>query len=77
MLYVGLFVFNSIPWPPLDGSRLLYAFAPQPLQELMQSIERMGMAGLVIFIFLFYQFGAPIGDLMAKVIHLLAPGLIL
>ncbi len=77
MLNVGLFVFNSIPWPPLDGSRLLYAFAPQPLQELMQSIERMGMAGLVIFIFLFYQFGAPIGDLMAKVIHLLAPGLII
>src|ERR1700710_910160 len=33
VLNVGLFLFNSIPWPPLDGSRLLHAFAPRPLQE--------------------------------------------
>jgi Zn-dependent protease len=26
---VGLFVFNMIPFPPLDGSRLLYAVAPE------------------------------------------------
>lgn len=76
-LNVGLFVFNSIPWPPLDGSRLLYAFAPRPLQEVMESIEQMGLTSLVIFIFLFYQFGAPIQDLMAKLVHVLAPGLFL
>jgi Zn-dependent protease len=39
---VGLFVFNMIPIPPLDGSRLVYAFAPEPLQELMQRIESTG-----------------------------------
>jgi Zn-dependent protease len=76
-LNVGLFIFNSIPWPPLDGSRLLYAFAPRPLQEVMESIEHMGLTSLVIFIFLFYQFGGPIQDLMIKLIHALAPGLIL
>jgi Zn-dependent protease len=76
-LNVGLFVFNSIPWPPLDGSRLLYAFAPRPLQEVMENIEHMGLTSLVIFIFLFYQFGAPIQDLMLKLINLLAPGLVL
>ena len=76
-LNVGLFVFNSIPWPPLDGSRLLYAFAPRGLQEIMESIEHMGLTSLVIFIFLFYQFGGPIQDLMIKLIHLLAPGLTL
>jgi Zn-dependent protease len=75
-LNVGLFIFNSIPWPPLDGSRLLYAFAPRPLQEVMESIEHMGLTSLVIFIFLFYQFGAPIQDLMGRLIHLLAPGLL-
>jgi Zn-dependent protease len=77
VLNVGLFVFNSIPWPPLDGSRLLYAFAPRPLQEVMQSIEAAGLMSLVIFIFLFYQFGGPIQDLMLKLIHFLAPGLVI
>jgi Zn-dependent protease len=77
VLNVGLFVFNSIPWPPLDGSRLLYAFAPRPLQEVMQSIEGAGLMSLVIFIFLFYQFGGPIQDLMLRLIHFLAPGLVI
>lgn len=76
ILNVGLFVFNSIPWPPLDGSRLLYAFAPRGLQEVMENIERSGLMSLVIFIFLFYQFGGPIQNLMLKLVHLLAPALV-
>ncbi len=42
-----LFVFNMIPFPPLDGSRLLYAFAPEPLQKVMYTIESAGF-GLTI-----------------------------
>ncbi len=76
VLNVGLFVFNSIPWPPLDGSRLLYAFAPEPVKEFMQSIERVGIMGLVIFVFIIYQLGAPVGTVMLKLVHLLAPGLV-
>lgn len=40
---IALFVFNMIPLPPLDGSRLLYAFAPEPIQRVMQQIESMGL----------------------------------
>ncbi len=57
---VGLFVFNMIPFPPLDGSRLLYAFAPEPLQEVMQRIERMGFLAIGLFIFLLFPFIAPL-----------------
>ncbi|HEX4773929.1 MAG TPA: site-2 protease family protein [Candidatus Saccharimonadales bacterium] len=53
---VGFFVFNMIPFPPLDGSRLLYAFAPEPLQELMMRIESMGFLAILVFIFVIFQF---------------------
>ena len=77
-LNIGLFVFNSIPWPPLDGSRVLYAFAPRPLQAIMESIEGFGLMGLVLFIFLFYQLISPfIGTIIDKIITLVAPGLVL
>lgn len=48
---IALFVFNMIPLPPLDGSRLLYAFAPEPIQRLMAQIEAAGF-GVTILIFL-------------------------
>ena len=57
---VSLFVFNMIPFPPLDGSRLLYAFAPEPWQKAMASIEQFGFGAILLFIFVGYQFIAPI-----------------
>ncbi len=50
---VGLFVFNMIPIPPLDGSRVLYAFAPEGLQQAMSQIEPYGfflVFGLVLLV---------------------------
>lgn len=48
---VSLFVFNMLPIPPLDGSRLLYAFAPEPVQQVMAQFERAGF-GITIFVLL-------------------------
>lgn len=44
---LGFFIFNMIPVPPLDGSRVLYAFAPDGIRKFMAAIEGMGL--LVIF----------------------------
>jgi Zn-dependent protease len=43
LVNVALFVFNMIPIPPLDGSRLVYAFAPGPVQRFMESLEQFGI----------------------------------
>lgn len=44
---LGFFAFNMIPLPPLDGSRVLYALAPEPVRRGMEYIEQYGL----IFIF--------------------------
>jgi len=57
---VSFFVFNMIPFPPLDGSRLLYAFAPEPLQDLMARIESMGFFTIIFFMLLLFPFIGPV-----------------
>lgn len=51
---LGFFVFNMIPYPPLDGSRVLYAFAPDGLRKIMAAIESYGIFGFLVFFVLFF-----------------------
>jgi len=71
-LNIGIFVFNLIPIPPLDGSRVLYAVAPEPVQAIMRQIESLGFL-VILFIFLFaYPFIAdPIINLQDKLLNFL------
>ena len=51
---LALAVFNLIPVPPLDGSKILYAFLPYRLHLAMQRYERFGF----IFVFMLAYFGS-------------------
>ena len=69
---LGFFVFNMIPFPPLDGSRLLYAFAPEPLQKFMYQIESMGISAILMFMFLFfYVLSSTIGSIIESLYNFL------
>lgn len=64
-LNLALFVFNMIPYPPLDGSRLLYAVAPDGLRRLMAAVEGVGLLGLAVFILVFFPlFSATVVNLV-------------
>lgn len=44
---LGFFIFNMIPIPPLDGSRVMYALAPDFVRRGMEGVERYGI--VVVF----------------------------
>ena len=51
---LGFMLFNIIPIPPLDGSRVLYAIAPEGgVRTFMEQIERYGLF-VVYFCLLFF-----------------------
>lgn len=72
LINIGLFVFNMIPFPPLDGSRLLYALAPEPLRAVMEQIEAMGFIFLLFILLFAIQFIAgPLGNIQSAILHFL------
>ena len=50
---LGFAIFNIIPIPPLDGSRLLYAIAPESVQRVMAQIERYGIILVFALVMIF------------------------
>lgn len=64
MVNLGFFIFNMLPIPPLDGSRLLYALAPDGARRVMEVIEQQG---LIIVFGIVLLFSSQIGQFILAV----------
>ena len=54
LVNIGLFVFNLIPIPPLDGSRIFMYFLPDRYYYIIMRYEMLG--GIVIMLLLYNGF---------------------
>ena len=68
----GLAVFNLLPVPPLDGSKVLFALLPEPLYWKLMRYERYGML-LMMALLLTGALDIPLHFLRDGLIGLLAP----
>ena len=55
-----LAVFNLVPIPPLDGSKILFSLLPSRFNFIRQNFEKYSLVVLLIFIFFFWQFITPV-----------------
>ncbi len=55
-----LMVFNLVPIPPLDGSKVLYALLPPSANNIKVFLDRYGFVILLIFIFFLFDLISPI-----------------
>jgi Zn-dependent protease len=63
---LGFMVFNLFPIPPLDGSRIVYAIAPDGVRGLMKNLEQYGL--FIVYILLFI-FGTAFSQIMLGAIN--------
>ncbi len=58
LVYVnlGFGIFNLIPIPPLDGSRVLYALMPDEVRGVMEKMERWGIVVVMVLVIVFPSF---------------------
>jgi Zn-dependent protease len=52
MLNLSLFVFNLLPFPPLDGSKILSTFLPESFQPVLSLMEQYGFLILMALIYI-------------------------
>ncbi len=52
---IVLAIFNLVPIPPLDGSKILFALFPSRIFQMREFFERYGLMLVILFIFFLWQ----------------------
>ncbi len=68
LINIFLAIFNLVPIPPLDGSKILYAILPDSANNIKMLLEQWGMFLLLIFIFSLSDLLMPIAGLIYSLI---------
>jgi Zn-dependent protease len=68
LLNVTLGVFNLVPIPPLDGSKILFTLVPYRYEHYLITLEKYGFYFLIIFIVFF---GSYISDMVLALVRLM------
>ena len=63
-----LAIFNLMPIPPLDGSKLLFAIFPDKLFQMRTFFEKYGLLFVLFLIFFLWQFIFPVIVLLFRLI---------
>ena len=63
-----LAIFNLMPIPPLDGSKLLFGLFPDKLFQIRGFFERYGLVLVLFFIFFLWQFISPVIGILFRLI---------
>ena len=67
---ISLAVFNLLPFPPLDGSKVLATFLPNSMQPALEMLEQYGFVILIVLLWTGF-FGVIINPIMNVVYSLL------
>ncbi len=65
---LALAIFNLVPIPPLDGSKILFQLLPRNLYVIEETLSRYGLIFLLIFVFFLSNF---LGPILAFLYHFL------
>jgi Zn-dependent protease len=68
LINLVLMIFNLMPIPPLDGSKVLMVFLPFNWQMQFMKLERYGMILVILFIFIAFDIIIPITFFLMKLI---------
>lgn len=70
IVYVNILlaVFNLMPIPPLDGSKILFSIFPESAYKLRHLFERYGLLLVILFIFFAWSFISPVVGVLFQIL---------